>query len=181
MTGNIQWLDANALAADRIDWSNPAVIAACIALLGALCGAAFGAVVAFWVRKRSEEESINRAVLAEINRLLVVLKRHEAFWRGRIAANDTGHVLIPFTHVVYTRQVPNVGLLKSELVADVVQFYGYVDFLNGLQASRREYITAGKSGDFDNLYLQSLCNCIKLGESSFDEQFRKLKIPTFAF
>jgi hypothetical protein len=170
---NIQRPITSALAAANIDWSNPAVIAAWVAVLGT--------VVAYWVRKWYEARTVNRAILAEINRLLVVLKSHEEFWCGRVKANDTQHVLLPFTHVVYSEQVKNVGMLRGELVADVVQFYGYVEFLNGLQASRKDYIAAGKSADFDHLYLTALQNCINLGETSFAAHFVSMKIPTFRF
>jgi len=170
---NAHWSNLNALTAVAVDWSDPAVIAAWVAVIGT--------IVAYWVKKWYEAATVNRAVLAEINRLLVVLKSHEEFWRERLEANDTQHVLLPFTHVVYSEQVKNVGVLRDELVADVVQFYGYVDFLNGLQAARKDYIAAGKSADFDKLYLTALQNCIKLGETSFSKHFAKMKIPTFRF
>ncbi len=173
MNAKADWLNANALPAVALDWSNPAVIAAWIAVVGG--------VVAYWVQKHYEAEAINKAVLAEISRLLVVLKSHEDFWRKRVEAKDTQHVLVPFSHLVYAAQVKNVGVLKGELVADVVQFYGYVDFLNGMQVARKDYIAAGKSDDFDRLYLKGLQTCIQLGDRAFTDQFTKMKIPTVVY
>jgi hypothetical protein len=152
----------------RVEWFNPTVIAASIAFVGT--------VAAFLVRQHFERESVNRAVLAEISRLLRVVELAEVFWRGRVEANDTQHPLIPFSHVVYTKQVQNIGVLKASIVADAVQFYGYIDFLNALQASRTEYIANGKSADFNQIYLQSLQNGMQQFGHVFDEQFRSMKV-----
>jgi len=172
MLTDIQRLITSAVAAGGVDWSNPVVIAACITLIGA--------VVVSWFQKRFEKESINKAVLAEVRRLLEVMKIHKRYWDGWVERREMYHPLIPFSHSVYTKQVQNVGVLKRDLVADVVQFYGYVDFLNALQKSRKCYVSAGKSDDFNSIYGSSLENSIGRYESTFGKQFIKLKIPPYS-
>ena len=83
--------------------------------------------------------------------------------------------LIPFSHVVYTKQVANVGALKGSLVVRAVQFYGYLDFLNALQASRPQYIAAGKSPDFDQVYDGALKELLDTFGQAFANEFQKLK------
>ncbi len=145
----------------------PEVIAALVAFAGA--------IALFVYRKNREEKSINKSVLAEIKRLLDVIQRHKKWWEGRIQAKDTNYPLIPFSHVVYSKQVANVGALKGSLVVRAVQFYGYLDFLNALQASRPQYIAAGKSADFDQVYDGALKELLDTFGQAFADEFQKLK------
>jgi hypothetical protein len=150
------------------NWLDPAILAALIAGLSAF--------ILYIVRKVSEKRAINRAVLAEIKRLVSLLENHKTWWLRLIADKDTNYPLIPFSYVVYKKQIKNIGELSPSLVAKTVQFYGYVDFLNALQASRDRYGPA-KSAEFDQVYLKALLHCTGAFGKAFDDDFRKMQIP----
>jgi hypothetical protein len=119
--------------------------------------AALLGLASYFVRKLWEDSSINKAIGAEIERLQTVIKRHRDFWQARVHDKTTGHhPLIPFSHVVYDKQVKNVGVINRRLVAQVVRFYGYVDYLNSFQALRGEYEAAGHTDKFNEMYIASL-------------------------
>lgn len=123
-----------------------------IAILTALLG-----LITYFVQKAAEAQSTNRAILAEINRLLAVVKEHRDFWQREVEAGTTDrHPLIPFSHSVYSGQVANVGVIHRKLVAEVVEFYGYVDYLNSFQSLRKDYIAAGHTDEFNQMYLRGL-------------------------
>jgi hypothetical protein len=145
---------------------DPGIIAAIIAFLGT--------IITFFWRKSLEKRSINRAILAEIQRLIRVVTIHEKWWAERLAAKDTNFPLIPFSHAVYSKQVPNVGALNHRVVANVVTFYGYVRFLNSLQEARPEYIAAQKQAEFDITYHAALKTLLQEYSHAFDEEFKGL-------
>lgn len=151
-------------------WLDPAILAALIAGLSAF--------ILYLVRKVSEKRSINRAVLAEIKRLVFLIESHKKWWQWLVEEKkDTNYPLIPFSHVVYTEQIKNVGELSPSLIAKTVQFFGYVDFINALQKTREHYINAAKSAEFDQKYLEALQHCTGLYGKAFDRDFRKMQIP----
>jgi len=143
---------------------DPGIIAAIIAFLGT--------IITFFWQKSLEKRSINRAILAEIQRLIKVVTTHEKWWAERLAAKDTNFPLIPFSHVVYSKQVPNVGALNHRVVANVVTFYGYVRFLNSLQEARPQYLAAQKQAEFDITYHDALKTLLKDFDHAFDEEFK---------
>ena len=113
--------------------------------------------VFYFIRKLWENSSVNKAILAEAKRLLSVAREHKKFWQERVADKTTSHhPLIPFSHVVYDKQVKNVGVIKRGLVAEVVRFYGYVDYINSFQALRKQYEDAGHTNEFNKMYLRTL-------------------------
>lgn len=119
--------------------------------------AALLGLASYFVRKLWEDSSINKAIGAEIERLQTVIKRHRDFWRHCVHDNTTSHhPLIPFSHVVYDKQVKNVGVINRRLVAQVVRFYGYVDYLNSFQALRGKYEAAGHTDEFNEMYIATL-------------------------
>ncbi len=123
----------------------------------ALLGFAF-----YFVRKFWENGSVNRAILAETGRLWDVIKQHMEFWQNRVADNTASHhQLIPFTHAVYDKQVENVGVIRRGLVAEVVRFYGYVDYINEFQGLRKKYEAAGHAKEFNEMYLGLLGSVVK--------------------
>ena len=92
--------------------------------------------------KQLEADSVNRAVLAEMRRLLSVVASQQK-WR-RECTGDSGkenvlYPLLPFKHPVYDAHVERIGVLHRDIVAAVVEFYGWVDFLNRFQATREDY------------------------------------------
>jgi hypothetical protein len=145
-----------------------------IAVLTAILG-----LGSYFVQKAAEARSTNRAILAEINRLLTVVKEHHAFWERMVKSKTTSHhPLIPFSHVVYSGQVANVGVIHRKLVAEVVEFYGYVDYLNSLQALRGNYDAAGHEEEFNCMYLNSLERLLHDFEKVFENAVKEEGILT---
>jgi hypothetical protein len=142
--------------------TDPAVIAALIAFAATL-GAS-------WYDKYAEKRTTNKAILAEIHRLLEVVLDHVG-WEGR---RDPKFPLIPFSTPVYTEQVKNIGWVDKDIVAAVVKFYGYLGYINSLQRLREQYISAGK--DFDKQYDDSLKRLLDHFQHKFDPAFERYKI-----
>jgi len=144
---------------------DPAVLVAAIGIIA-------GVVSHIW-RGRAEEQRTNKAVLGEIRRLLIGIEEHRKWFEKLRPEERHRHPLIPFSYVVYKKQVGNIGSLESELVANAVQFYGYVEFLNSLQATRKEQ----RAEDFDGGYLAALRRCTSEFYEKFDKDFSKRGIP----
>ncbi|HYL68996.1 MAG TPA: hypothetical protein VEX69_07515 [Candidatus Limnocylindria bacterium] len=133
------------------------------------------AVGVFFVGKYLDARSVNHAVLAEMKRIIEVVKKHQEWWTDKMKAKDTNFPLIPFSHAVYTTQVQNIGVLSGRLVVRAVQFYGYLDFLNALQASRPQFIAAGKPAEFDEMYGAVLGSFVRTYGRTFEKEFSKLR------
>jgi 5'-nucleotidase (lipoprotein e(P4) family) len=144
---------------------DPAIVAAVIAFLSA-------AALFFW-QKWLERRSINRAILAEIRRILIVVRTHRDWWATRVHDEDTDHPLIPFSHDVYSKQVTNIGALTNRLVGRAVTFYGYLGFINSLQKARPKYLAKGKGAEFDKRYLGVLTTFLGDYEHAFDQDFER--------
>jgi hypothetical protein len=142
--------------------TDPAVIAALIALAATL-GAS-------WYDKYTEKKTTNKAILAEIHRLLEVVQEHVG-WKGR---RDPKFPLIPFSTPVYDEHVKNIGWVDKDIVALVVKFYGYLGYLNCLQRLREQYISAEK--DFNKQYDESLDRLLNNFDKKFDLALRKYNI-----
>lgn len=127
-----------------------------------------GGIFTYFVRKYSEEKSVNKALLAEINRLITAVRRHHDWWASLTSRES--HPLIPFSYAVYKQHVKNVGVLKKELVGAVVQFYGYLQFVNDLQSRRKRF---ENHAHFDAIYTNSLKNFLDLFEHRFDAEFEQ--------
>jgi hypothetical protein len=154
-------------ATSQLNQLSPEVIAGIIAFVAA--------VGVFVGGKILDARSVNHAVLAEMKRIIHVVESHRDWWTKRMAANDTNYPLIPFSHVVYTKQVENIGVLSRDVVVRCVQFYGYLDFLNSLQESRHKFIAAGKSAEFDKMYAESLESFTRTYGHAFKHEFAKLR------
>jgi hypothetical protein len=149
----------------------PPVVAAVLTLAGSILTLA-GAVFLFRRGKSLEKQSINRAVLAEIHRLLEVVKDH-IDWKGR---RDPKFPLIPFATPVYEKHLDNIGSLDDEIVTLVVRLYGHVAYLNSLQGLRRQYDDAGKSAEFGEQYEGSLLRLVNEFGNKFDRAFERYRI-----
>ena len=68
----------------------------------------------------------------------------------------------------------SIGSLNGTIVVRVVKLYGYLDFLNSMQQSRREHIKAGKSNEFNTMYLGVLDKFLSQSETAFDKEFERL-------
>jgi hypothetical protein len=135
-----------------------------ISLLGVLAG-----FILFYWGKRLERQSVNKATLAEISRLIDVISRHKDYYSK---PGNRDLPLIPFSTPIYNEQAKNIGLLDNSIVANVVEFYGYVQFLNSLQMTKAGY-TTDKLPLFEEMYLRSLETFINTHSSVFDKAFRR--------
>ena len=142
-----------------------------VAIWVAIIGGLFS-IGAILVKQRIEIRNINIAVLAEIQRLLGVVEGHKNWWQERINANDTDFPLLPFTTPVFDLQANNVGQIHTRIVAQVVTFYGYIKFINALQADRQKYVAGGKAKEFDEQYLRVLEGLSHNFKATFDSAFR---------
>jgi hypothetical protein len=128
-----------------------------------------GGFFTYFIRKSMEDRSVNRAILAEVNRLITIVRRHYDWWEP--LKSHHSHPLIPFSYAVYKQHVKNVGVLERDLVGAVVQFYGYLQFINDVQARRKRF---ENTADFEGIYTRSLETFLDLFEHRFDEEFKQL-------
>jgi hypothetical protein len=129
--------------------TDPAVIAALIAFAATL--------FVSWYDKHTEKKNTNKAIRAEIHRLLAVMKRHYD-WAER---RNPKFPLIPFSTPVYNENAKNIGWVHKDIVEEVVKFYGYLGYINALQTTRKDYISAGIGEEFNNQYERSLENLLR--------------------
>jgi hypothetical protein len=133
-----------------------------------------GAAVAYSYRIRHEASVVNKAVLAEIHRLLLVLRSHKEWWRKCMESNQTEYPLIPFATDVYTEQIKQIGKIDQSIIADVVKFYGYIGYLNALQSVRSQYKA---QSEFEAQYLASMRTLLETYESAFESAYTKYGLP----
>jgi hypothetical protein len=146
-----------------------AVIASLITVLGT---SVYGLRL-FRQGKSLERQMVNKALLAEIKRLLVVVKQHLK-WLGENRNLDLP--LIPFTTPIYDEHAKNIGMLDDEFVAQAASFYGYIKFLNSLQKSRSDYLALNERELFYDMYLDALNRFCKNHEKDFDVAFKLYKL-----
>jgi len=145
------------------------VVAAALTVVGAVVAAIGGAIGSLW-RKSRERESIRNAILAEIKRLLDVIEGHLR-WLQKEEVDLSKYPLIPFRYSIFPQNIKSIGILEPAVVANVVQFFGYVDFLNSLQAARSHYADPKA---FERQYRRSLRNFLFTFQSAFTSHFERL-------
>ncbi len=131
--------------------------------------AIFGAIAAvvkyFWDDHR-ERTAVQTALLVEVERLIWVIRNHRK-WFGAGKPDP----LVSFSTDCYDQQVKDIGKLTSPLAIKIVKFYGYVKFLNRMQAARDEYHKAGLDAAFNSLYVSQL--------AEFEDQFGAMFTSVF--
>jgi hypothetical protein len=143
-----------------------------VALWVAVIGGFFSLLVLF-VTKQLESRSANTAILAEIRRLLKVLGSHKRWWEECVLSGETGLPLVSFTTPVFDERVKTIGEIDRRMVADVVAFYGYVKFINGIQSQQSKYADAGMEHRFNEQYVRMLGSVMGNFERKFDAAFSK--------
>jgi hypothetical protein len=143
-----------------------------VALWVAVIGGLFSILVIL-VTRRFESRSANIAVLAEIRRLLKVLDRHKTWWEDCISSGETRLPLVPFTTPVFDERVKTIGDIDRRVVADVVAFYGYVKFINGIQSEKSKYAEVGREERFNGQYIHILSSVLRDFKDKFDDAFRR--------
>jgi hypothetical protein len=148
--------------------------AAAIPIYVAVIAGLFG-LISFLFTKFIERQSVTKALLAEIQRLLVVIREHHSHWTRWMENKETQkHPLIPFSSDVYSKNIDNVGLVNHKYVGLIVQFYGYLKFVNSLQKTQAKDIElhGGSSESFDHIYQASLARMIKDFDNAFGKAFK---------
>jgi hypothetical protein len=126
-----------------------------LALLATLLAGLF-AVFKYWSDRRKERDTTQVALLAEAARLKRVCTDHLQYWESLDAARQLETPLFPFSSPVYTAQVEHIGRLTPALVTPLVEFYGYLGYLNALQAAKAEFERLGRAVAFDGQYRDAL-------------------------
>jgi hypothetical protein len=142
-------------------------------IYAAIATGLFG-LLGFFFTKYLERKSVSTALLAEIRRLLVVVVEHRGHWDRWIEEGVTErHPLFPFSCDVYKKHISNLGLVNSRYVGLVVQFYGYLNFINSLQKARQEYRESGDTEAFNNMYKAVLIRVEREFGQVFDTAFQQ--------
>ena len=142
-----------------------------VAIWVAIIGGLFSILAVFY-KNWTEERRVNIAVFAELQRLLTVIEEHKSWWEDRMKNNDTAFPLIGFLTPVFDQHGKDLGQIDITVVAKVVKFYGYLKFINSLQSERKNYISAGKSNDFDQQYLDVLNRILSDYKAEFNDVFK---------
>jgi hypothetical protein len=139
---------------------------------------AFGSAVGlFFIGKHLEHRSVNKAILAEIDRLIEVIAGHELWWANCIDQGTHEHrPLVPFSTDIYDKLAPNIGAVDGAHVAQVARFFGYVKFLNSLQTQQKTQPSQTHALAFAQIYLGSLRNCLRDYDGAFDSAFMRYGI-----
>jgi hypothetical protein len=122
-------------------------------------------------QRRQEKLTVTRAILAEVSRLLAILPRHLSWWDACQSQGDFGVPLIPFSTDVYDKLSDRLGHLHPTIVATVVNFYGFIKFLNAIQLTRAYYMQADRPADFVKFYSAELASVSGAFRPLFDEAF----------
>lgn len=149
---------------------------ALIGLVGTIAAALIAlasAVFVFWRGQALEKRATNKAILAEIYRLIEVVLPKHIEWPGR---HDPNYPLIPFSTRVYDEHLKEIGSLDDDLVAPVVEFYGYLAYINALQSLRDEYKEHRNEEEFKKQYDDSLARLLRNFQGKFDQAFERYKL-----
>lgn len=139
----------------------------------AIVGGLFS-IFAILAKQWFEVRSLNVAILAEVQRLYRAIDRQADWWTRLMASGQTSLPLIPLTTPVFDAQAQNIGQINRKIVADVTWFYGYLGFINGLQAVRSQYQDAR---EFDQQYLRVLQHAVDEFRDPFKAAYKRYKLP----
>jgi hypothetical protein len=154
----------------------PGITVALIGLAGTIAASLIALTSAVFVFRRGqslEKKATNKAILAEIHRLVKVVLPKHLQWSGR---HDPKYPLIPFSTRVYDEQVKNIGSLDDDVVAPVVEFYGYLGYINSLQVLRDQYKKHSNEQEFEKQYDDSLSRLLRDFQTKFDHAFERYKL-----
>jgi hypothetical protein len=146
-----------------------------VEFLAALLTFASGFIL-FYLGKLVDKRSVNKAILAEIDRLLVVIADHFAWWKRCETDAQRLAPFIPFTTEIYDKQIKNIGIVDGDYVAQVVRFYGYIKFLNEFQKTRPINSGSSELNGFHAAYLAALNRMLDEHSGAFEAAFSKYDI-----
>jgi hypothetical protein len=152
------------------------ITAALIAVAGTIAAALIAlatSVILFRRGQSLERKATNKAILAEIHRLIKVVVPGHLGWNGR---HDLKYPLIPFSTRVYDEHLKDIGSLDDDIVAAVVEFYGYLGYINSLQPLREQYKKHSNEREFEKQYDESLNRLVRDFHVRFDKAFKRYKL-----
>lgn len=151
---------------------------AAVTQMAPLIAAMVGATVAFgslFFQRRNERLAINRAILAEVSRILAIIPRHREWWEGCRKSGQVNVPLIEFSTAVYDKMTDKVGLIHPAHIAAIVSFYGFVGFLNNVQKTADSYSDDDRLKKFAAFYSKTLSQ-VERFKAVLQPAFRKYKV-----
>jgi hypothetical protein len=129
------------------------VSSAAVAVIAAALAFLFGIVKS--VREsREEKTNITRALLIEIRLLNVAFDKRYNWWidPGQVDPGKWLPPLVPFATSTFPHLASKIGLLDPKVAQHIVEFHGYVQFINEFQKSQEAHVGKGKSQEFFGRY-----------------------------
>ena len=133
------------------------------------------ALLSLFIQRRNERLAINRAILAEVSRILAVIPRHREWWEGCVEREQVKVPLIEFSTAVYDKMTDKVGLIHPAHIAAIVSFYGFVGFLNKVQKTADIYTDEDRLKEFAPFYSKTLGQ-VERFEAFLVPAFRKYRV-----
>jgi len=149
-------------------------------LLKILASAIAAAAIAFFFRivnsvldRRRERRNITRALLTEIRRINDVITSHEQWWKNR-GSQAPLPPLVPIATNTYNNLAKQIALVDERAAPAIVEFYGYVYFINELQKKKRDYEKKNVPHEFYALYAEALHRHLqRYGNHLFQRHYRR--------
>jgi hypothetical protein len=129
------------------------VSSAALAVIAAALAFLFGIVKS--VREsREEKKNITRALLIEIRLLNVAIEKRYKWWVNpdRVDPGRWLPPLVPFATSTFPHLASKIGLLDPRVAKHIVEFHGYIQFINEFQKSQEAHVGKGKSQEFYDAY-----------------------------
>lgn len=123
------------------------------AFFTALAGFFVWLIRAEYIRAR-QRKSTTRAILSEISRLIGIIIGHIDWWEKRMEENKKINLpLIEFSTEIFDDLKKDIPYLDLDLIQDVVEFYGYLKFINSYQKTKKEHLELRTLEQFNESYL----------------------------
>ena len=129
------------------------VSSAAVAVIAAALAFLFGIVKS--VREsRQEKTNITRALLIEIRLLNAAIEKRYDWWVNpdRVDPGKWLPPLVPFATTTFPHLANKIGLLDPQVAKHIVEFHGYVQFINEFQKSQEAHVGKGKGQEFFDAY-----------------------------
>jgi hypothetical protein len=130
-------------------------------------------IVIYLYQKWDSRVTLNRALLTEIARMLSVLDSHYRYWLDALKTDASDQPLIPFFIDVYEKTAGNMGDLDREYAMVIVEFYGFIRYLNNLQEARDNFTD---SDEFNKRYTETLAKVLSRYSEKFNRAFFKYNV-----
>lgn len=144
---------------------------------------AFAATVAYFFslvnahsQRRREKNNITRALLTEVHAMNVVVGLRFDFWKSVKCETRLPPLVLVATDV-YDHHVDKIGILDKDVTQDIVEFYGYIRFINEFQKTKDEYENSGLRQEFYARYCKTLSEQLaKRGDKVFSKYYERYEL-----